>query len=148
MDWGRWWLVGGLLAIWLVAAWDLPRLPHLWRTGILRFRMMSDLNIFQMDVHPRSFLPHVLSCNFLTGGLLVLVSGVIFRITWMEVAGWIIFALTLPAALLHASVNAFNRPRLLVPPPLRGEPGWMAELRDRQRGEGAERASLNDLLDG
>jgi hypothetical protein len=53
----------------------------------------------------------------------------------LETVGWVVAAVAVLAGLAaHVPILLYNRPRRLVPPHLRDEPGALAEWRARRRG--------------
>jgi len=94
-----------------------------------------------IEVTPRSFFAFMLTMAPFAVGMMLLPVGVIgARFAgrsnlWLIPAGFalICFGVMLCGMVLHALVNAFNRPRWLVAPPYRDRPGWVAERRARRR---------------
>jgi hypothetical protein len=95
-----------------------------------------------MEVTPRSFFTFLLTMAPFAVGMMLLPVGVIgVRLAgrsdlWLIPSGLALmcFGLMLCGMVLHALVNAFNRPRWLVAPPYRDRLGWVTERRAcRQR---------------
>jgi hypothetical protein len=92
------------------------------------------------EVNRRSYLIFVVEFFVLSTGLML---GFIGLITGSELlrrnvplTGVLLALSLLP---VHLVVNAFNRPRFLVPPDLRHEPGWVGERQEARRRRAAGR---------
>ena len=93
-----------------------------------------------MEVTARSFFAFLLTmASFAVAMILLPVAAIGMKLTrsglWLIPAGiaLLCIGLMLCGIVLHALVNAFNRPRWLVPPPYRDQPGWVAQRRVGRR---------------
>jgi hypothetical protein len=108
------------------------RLPAVWRGDK---KAIATVRGVMADVYARSYLVHLVRQTAAWGGAAALAVAVGAYPAWRGVGALgILLWLTYPPLLvLHWFVNATNRPRFLVPPPYRNEPGGVAEARRRAR---------------
>jgi hypothetical protein len=110
------------------AAWRVARLPAVWRGASFHRRFPG------LEVNRRSYLIFVVEIGFLGAGLTLGGIGLAVGNEGLRrdasLAG-VLLALSLVP--VHLVVNAFNRPRLLVPPDLRDEPGWVGRRQQARR---------------
>lgn len=122
MDWGT--VAAAALvpaALWVIAD-VVRRLPRVWRG---ESRDLSAIPRLPFAVHPRSYLTFAIWVASFFGASAVLVLGLLVHVEWVLFTGIGLGLASLPAAGLHLVVNALNRPRFLVPPTHRDEPGWV-----------------------
>lgn len=93
-----------------------------------------------LEVTPRSYFAFLLTmAPFAVAMILMPVVGIGLQVTrsnlWLIPAGiaLLCIGIMLCGIVLHALVNAFNRPRWLVAPPYRRQPGWVAQRRVRRK---------------
>ncbi len=93
-----------------------------------------------MEVTPRSYFALLLTMAPFAAAMILMPVGMIgLQVTrnnlWLIPAGFSLLCIgvMLCGIALHALVNAFNRPRWLVAPPYRHQPGWVAERSVRRR---------------
>jgi hypothetical protein len=126
-----------VLFVWLLRAALAPA-PDIWRgtrTNVGPWRSSRGL-----EVTPRSYIAFLSSIvPFIVGGLSLpplLAIGTLSSSGGAAIAGGIgavLMLLFFIGTLLHAIVNAFNRPSWLVPPSRRAEHGWVRRRRDARR---------------
>ncbi|RKE06458.1 hypothetical protein C8E86_1278 [Catellatospora citrea] len=144
------WLVGAALAFGLPAyvctLWRY--LPAVWR-GELRRTPVENFRLF--TVSPRSYLSGLLAITAWYGSLAASgaamlaflaaggdettpVGAVPIAGALASASGVVLALVAFPLTVVQWAVNAFNRPRLLVPPRYRNKPGSVAQRRaDRGR---------------
>ncbi len=93
-----------------------------------------------MEVTPRSYFAFLPTMAPSTVAMMLMPVGMIgLRLTrsnlWLIPSGIALLCIgvMLCGIALHALVNAFNRPRWLVAPPYRHQPGWVAQRRARRK---------------
>ena len=127
-------IVFGLGVLWLAgfAALTVVRLPKVWRGETLLSLPYS--NYRAPEVNHRSFPVFTGFIAALGGGALLLWIGVLTGGRGLTITGGMtIFVGVIVFAPLWILVNAVNRPRFLVPPTRRKDPGWWGEWRSRRR---------------
>jgi hypothetical protein len=106
------------------------RVPAVWRGH----RSVNwSPNVEGPDVHSRSYLPFVLWMNLFVGGCLAALAGSILKLRWLVAPGAVALVLAVVPFGRHLRVNMVNRPRWLVPPRLRDQPGWLGQWPHRRR---------------
>jgi hypothetical protein len=115
---------------------------RIWRNGgrplSARFRNVRWIDPQTIAAYDRGALPLGMVSLFVAilGGLLLAVSG---SPSTHESIAWVVIALLalsgiLVSGALFVSIRVFNRPRFLVPPHLRGDPGaWAAGRLERRK---------------
>jgi hypothetical protein len=109
-------------AVWKGDADAMPSIPHQ----------------VPFAVHPRSFVTFTMVAFAFVGGFTLLVSTPLVNWEFLDEPlslwpGGILLIASVPLALLHLVVNAFNRPKWLVPPAFRDQPGSVFERRERRQ---------------
>jgi len=99
------------------------KLPAIWR-GEGKPPMVLVNLLFQ--VHPRSYPTYLLWDTAVLGALALAVLG-------FTPAAAVLALVSIPLAVLHLTVNWSGKPRLLIPPRLRGRPGYVAQWREIRR---------------
>jgi hypothetical protein len=119
--------VGGLAG----AGYVLWRAVCNWR-GV--GRPVQEFSARLFEVFPRSYLTFAMLVSAFGAFLgIACIGGLLGLGDALFPVGFVLLLAMLPLLLLHLWVNAFNRPRFLVPPRFRGLPGWVAEARARRR---------------
>ncbi len=140
----------GLLAVLAVASWMLPfswllkRLlaparsiwhGHTSHVDVARWNKGPRRGL---EVTPRSYFAFLLTMAPFAVGMMLLPMGpigeqLVRSDAWLIPAGLALICIGVMVCgfVLHALVNAFNRPARLVPPPYRDQPGWVAQRRAR-----------------
>ena len=133
-------LVGAfLLAGLFFVGLNLSRLPHVWRGE--KLPSLPRQTWRGPEVNHRSFPVATFCLTLFVVGLTLLAGGGALRANGAVATGiMLVMAALFVLFPLWVLVNAVNRPRLLVPPPLRREPGWWAQWRSRRRRRKAGRA--------
>ncbi|WP_155371289.1 hypothetical protein [Catellatospora vulcania] len=149
------------LPVYLVSLWRA--LPSIWRGE--RRLPIRDIRIF--SIFPRSYLSGLLAVTawyggFAAGGAAMVIHGVFgfddasspddppAAVALMAVfiaVATVLLAVALPLTVLQWVVNAFNRPRRLVPPKHRGKPGWVGEQARRNARERASWSRTDHLVE-
>jgi hypothetical protein len=128
VDW--WLLVGGAFTVGFAgfAGLQLARLPRVWRGGTVS--SLPWLNSHGPEVNHRSFPVFVGFVVSLAACALVLFVSALVDAQAMGVIGVICAMVGVGVFVpLWILINAVNRPRVLVPPSRRRQPGWWAERR-------------------
>ena len=136
VDW--WLLVAGACTVGFAgfAGLQLARLPRVWRGGTVS--SLPWLNTHGPEVNHRSFPVFVGFAVSLVVGALLLFVATLVDVNALGVIGVICAMVGVVVFVpLWILINAINRPRVLVPPSRRRQPGWWAEWRARR----ARRAS-------
>jgi hypothetical protein len=114
--------------------WRVARLPAVWRGASFHRRFGV------LEVNRRSYLIFVVEVGLLCAGLTLGGIGLAVDNEWLRRdASFALMLLALSLLPVHLVVNAFNRPRFLVPPDLRHEPGWEGERQEARRRRAAGR---------
>jgi hypothetical protein len=145
-------LVSAALALglppFLVSMWR--QLPPIWR-GERRSTPVEDFRLF--SVLPRSYLTGLLAITGWCGGFALLGAGLLVGLVFggmdtsslgdspvlftvvatLLVLGGVLLAVAVPLTVLQWVVNAFNRPRRLVPPKYRTRPGSIGDRARRRK---------------
>lgn len=121
--------------------------PALWRgehEGPLPVR-----HVRMYDVFPRSYLTALLPLSAIAGFFLLLgLQFVVGKLTLAPARGsFLLMGLTVPLTVLQWVVNAYNRPRALVPPAYRDQPGWVEARRRRRSNRRAGRPDTDHLVE-
>ena len=110
------------------AVWRVARLPAVWR-GASFHRSYRKL-----EVNRRSYLIFVVEVGLLCAGIMLGGIGLAVDNEWLRRDASLALVLLAVSLLpVHLMVNAFNRPRFLVPPDLRHEPGWVGRRQQARR---------------
>lgn len=114
------------------AGLQVTRLPRVWRGKTVH--SLPWPNARGPEVNHRSFPVFVGFVVFVAGGALLLLVSALTGAQAVGVVGvlfgMVSFIILVPLWIL---INAINRPRILVPPARRREPGWWAEWRASRR---------------
>ena len=118
------------------AGLQITRLPRVWRGDSLDTLPWS--NNAGPEVNHRSFPAFTLFLVLFTAGVLLAAPASVWDVHGLGVTAVLCLFMSVPALVLWILVNATNRPRFLVPPARRDEPGWWAAWRQRRdrRGSG------------
>ncbi|WP_191839011.1 hypothetical protein [Catellatospora chokoriensis] len=146
-----WWRIPlGFLAV--VGApvylWHVWRVvPALWRGEHEGSLPVGHVRMY--DVFPRSYVTALLPLSAFAGFVLLL--GVQFVVGALTIApakgAFLLMGLTAPLTVLHWVVNAYNRPRALVPPAFRDQLGWVDVRRRRRSNRRAGRPDTDHLVE-
>jgi hypothetical protein len=132
IDWAELVFAAGILGLVGFAAHTVHRLPKVWRGETLL--SLPYRNFFAPEVNHRSFPAFTGFIAALGGGALLVSIGMLTGITDLTGVGGLAMVVgVLVFVPLWILVNAVNRPRFLVPPARRQEPGWWGEWRARRR---------------
>lgn len=124
-----------LLGIVMVLVHLGKKLPAVWRGDA---DAVPDLpSQMPFNVHPRSYVTFTMfAFAFFGGGAILIIRAPVLENIIpgaSRLPGAVLLIAIVVPLVLHLIVNAFNRPKWLVPPPFRHQPGWVAARRDRRR---------------
>ncbi|GAB4055599.1 hypothetical protein GCM10028775_50910 [Catellatospora paridis] len=145
-----WWVPLGFLTV----AGALVYLRHVWRVVPALWRgehegSLPVRHVRMYDVFPRSYVTALLPLSAIAGFFLLLgLQFVVGKLTLAPAKGaFALMVLTVPLTVLHWVVNAYNRPRALVPPAYRDQPGWVEVRRRRRSNRRAGRPDTDHLVE-
>jgi hypothetical protein len=144
MDLGDMALLAGTGALVGWSVFLAVRVPAVWRG---QREVDWSPNVAGPDVHSRGYLPFVLWMNLFSGGCLAALASSVLNVRWLVALGAVALVLAMVAFVLHLMVNMVNRPRWLVPPRLRHQPGWLGQWQRRRR-QHADRRGASPRMRG
>jgi hypothetical protein len=146
IDWSDLVFAAGILGLAGFAAHTVVRLPKVWRGETLRSLPYS--NYLAPEVNHRSFPVFTGFIAALGGGaLLVWIGMLVDSRDVTGVGGLAMVVGTIVFVPLWILVNAVNRPRFLVPPARRKDPGWWGERRSQRRRRKAGLAPTDHVVE-
>jgi hypothetical protein len=127
------------------AGLQVARLPKVWRGDTLL--ALPYANSRGPEVNHRSFPAFTGFIGLLCLGMLLVFLANALDVAALAVAGGVVVFLSLVFVPMWILVNATNRPRFLVPPTRRDEPGWWRAWRQRRERRNAGLAPTTHIVE-